>query len=53
MSLLASFFAFDVVLFTEAFVLLFAVMDAIGTVPIFIGLTEASPTIAGGSSSRP
>ncbi|MDG6901839.1 MAG: MarC family protein [Nitrososphaerota archaeon] len=40
MSLLASFFAFDAVLFTEAFVLLFAVMDALGTVPIFIGLTE-------------
>lgn len=40
MSLLASFFAFDFVLFTEAFVLLFAVMDALGTVPIFIGLTE-------------
>ncbi|MDE1858681.1 MAG: MarC family protein [Thaumarchaeota archaeon] len=40
MSLLTSFFAFDFVLFTEAFVLLFAVMDAIGTVPIFIGLTE-------------
>lgn len=40
MSLLASFFAFDIVLFTEAFVLLFAVMDALGTVPIFIGLTE-------------
>ena len=40
MSLLASFFAFDVVLFTEAFVLLFAVMDALGTVPIFIGLTQ-------------
>jgi multiple antibiotic resistance protein len=40
MSLLSSFFAFDLVLFAEAFVLLFAVMDAIGTVPIFIGLTK-------------
>ena len=40
MSLIASFFAFDFVLFTEAFVLLFAVVDAVGTVPIFIGLTE-------------
>ncbi|MDG6985684.1 MAG: MarC family protein [Nitrososphaerota archaeon] len=40
MSLISSFFAFDVVLFTEAFVLLFAVIDAIGTVPIFIGLTK-------------
>ncbi|HKT21134.1 MAG TPA: MarC family protein [Nitrososphaerales archaeon] len=43
MSLLSSFFAFDVVLFTEAFVLLFAVIDAVGTVPIFIGLTEGFP----------
>lgn len=43
MSLLSSFFAFDVVLFTEAFVLLFAVIDAVGTVPIFIGLSEGFP----------
>jgi multiple antibiotic resistance protein len=40
LSLVASFFAFNFVLFTEAFVLLFAVVDAVGTVPIFIGLTE-------------
>lgn len=40
MSLLSSFFAFEPVLFVEAFVLLFAVIDAVGTVPIFIGLTE-------------
>lgn len=40
MSLISSFFAFDIVLFFEAFVLLFAVVDAVGTVPIFIGLTE-------------
>lgn len=40
MSAIASFFTFDVVLFLEAFVLLFAVVDAVGTVPIFIGLTE-------------
>lgn len=40
MSLLSSFFSFDLVLFFEAFVLLFAVIDAVGTVPIFIGLTE-------------
>lgn len=40
MSLLSSFFSFDLVLFFEAFVLLFAVVDAVGTVPIFIGLTE-------------
>ncbi|MDG6956538.1 MAG: MarC family protein [Nitrososphaerota archaeon] len=37
---LASFFAFDIALFVEAFVLLFAVVDSVGTVPIFIGLTE-------------
>ncbi len=43
MSLVSSFFAFDVVLFFEAFVLLFAVIDAVGTVPIFIGLTEGYP----------
>lgn len=43
MSLISSFFAFDVVLFLEAFVLLFAVIDAVGTVPIFIGLTEGYP----------
>lgn len=40
MSLFSSFFAFDLGLFVEAFVLLFAVIDAVGTVPIFIGLTE-------------
>ncbi len=40
MSLFSSFFAFDFGLFVEAFVLLFAVIDAVGTVPIFIGLTE-------------
>ena len=44
----ASFFAFDVGLFVEAFVLLFAVIDAVGTVPIFIGLTEG----AGGSRKK-
>jgi multiple antibiotic resistance protein len=40
LSVLSSFFAFNPVLFTEAFVLLFAVIDAVGTVPIFIGLTK-------------
>lgn len=40
MSLISSFFAFDFALFFEAFILLFAVVDAVGTVPIFIGLTE-------------
>ena len=40
MTPLSSFFAFDFFLFFEALVLLFAVVDAVGTVPIFIGLTE-------------
>lgn len=43
MSLISSFFAFDFALFFGAFVLLFAVIDAVGTVPIFIGLTESFP----------
>ncbi len=43
MSLVSSFFAFDAVLFLQAFVLLFAVIDAIGTVPIFMSLTEHYP----------
>lgn len=43
MSIVSSFFAFDIALFVEAFVLLFAVVDAVGTVPIFIGLTEEYP----------
>jgi len=40
---LSSFFNFDIVLFIEAFVLLFAVIDAIGTVPIFMALTNDYP----------
>ncbi len=43
MSLISSFFSFDAVLFVEAFVLLFAVIDAIGTVPIFVPLTANYP----------
>ncbi len=43
MSIISTFFAFDIGLFLEAFVLLFAVIDAVGTVPIFIGLTEDYP----------
>ncbi len=43
MSLLSSFFAFDPVLFVGAFVLLFAVTDAIGTVPVFVSLTADFP----------
>lgn len=45
MSLLASFFAFNPVLFLGAFVLLFAVTDAIGTVPIFVSLTADFPEV--------
>lgn len=38
-----SFFAFDLVLFAEATVLLFSILDPIGTVPIFMALTEEFP----------
>jgi multiple antibiotic resistance protein len=37
---LSSLFTFDLVLFGEAFILLFAILDPIGAVPIFIALTE-------------
>lgn len=43
MSLFSSFFAFDIALFAGAFALLFAVTDAVGTVPIFVSLTSAFP----------
>ena len=43
MSLFSSFFAFDLALFAGAFALLFAVTDAVGTVPIFVSLTSAFP----------
>ena len=43
MSLLSSFFAFDPALFAGAFALLFAVTDAVGTVPIFLTLTASFP----------
>jgi len=43
LSLLSSFFIFDPLLFVGAFVLLFAVTDAIGTVPIFVSLTADYP----------
>jgi len=39
----SSFFSFDAVLFVGAFVLLFAVIDAIGTVPVFVALTNDYP----------
>ena len=37
---LSSFFAFDLSSFAASFVLLFSVYDAIGTVPLFLGLTQ-------------
>jgi multiple antibiotic resistance protein len=43
LSLFSSFFAFDIALFAGAFALLFAVTDAVGTVPIFVSLTSAFP----------
>jgi len=43
LSLLSSFFAFDPALFAGAFALLFAVTDAVGTVPIFLTLTAGFP----------
>ncbi len=36
----SSFFAFDLSAFVASFVLLFSVYDAIGTVPVFLALTE-------------
>lgn len=43
MSLLSSFFAFDLALFLQSFVLLFSILDPVGTVPIFMALTEDYP----------
>ena len=43
MSPLTSFFAFDLALFVQSFVLLFSILDPIGTVPIFMALTEDYP----------
>jgi len=43
LSLFSSFFTFDVFLFAGAFALLFAVTDAVGTVPIFVSLTSDFP----------
>jgi multiple antibiotic resistance protein len=37
---LASFFAFDLPSFVASFVLLFSVFDVIGTVPVFLALTQ-------------
>jgi len=43
LSLLSSFFAFDLVLFVQSAVLLFSILDPVGTVPIFLALTEQQP----------
>jgi len=43
LTLLSSFFAFDPALFAGAIALLFAVTDAVGTVPIFLTLTAGFP----------
>lgn len=43
MSILAAFFAFNLGLFIEAAVLLFALLDPIGTVPIFLAITQDVP----------
>jgi multiple antibiotic resistance protein len=43
LSLLSSFFAFDFALFLQSFVLLFSIIDPIGTVPIFIALSADYP----------
>ncbi|MDG6898255.1 MAG: MarC family protein [Nitrososphaerota archaeon] len=43
MSLLSSFFALNLVLFAQSAVLLFSILDPIGTVPIFLALTENQP----------
>ena len=39
----ASFFTFDPALFLEAFLLLFSILDPIGTVPIFMAITDDFP----------
>ncbi len=38
-----NFFAFNLASFVEAFLLLFSIFDAIGTVPVFLALTEPFP----------
>jgi multiple antibiotic resistance protein len=44
LSLFSSFFAFDIGLFAQSLVLLFAILDPIGTVPIFFALTGQNPS---------
>jgi multiple antibiotic resistance protein len=43
LSLFSSFFAFDLALFVQAFVLLFSIFDPFGTVPIFMSITQDYP----------
>jgi len=43
LSLLSSFFAFNVPLFIQSFVLLFSIFDPFGTVPIFMAVTQDYP----------
>jgi multiple antibiotic resistance protein len=43
LSLLSSFLAFDPALFLQSAVLLFAILDPIGTVPLFLAITEQQP----------
>jgi multiple antibiotic resistance protein len=43
LSILSSFFAFNPALFVSSFVLLFSILDPIGTVPIFMAVTERFP----------
>jgi multiple antibiotic resistance protein len=43
LDIFSTFFSFDFILFIEAFFLMFAVVDAIGSVPILISLSEGYP----------
>jgi len=43
LSLLSTFFAFNIPLFVQSFVLLFSIFDPFGTVPIFMAITEEIP----------
>ncbi len=42
-SIVSSFFAFDLTLFVGSFALLFSILDPIGTVPIFMTITKDFP----------
>jgi multiple antibiotic resistance protein len=43
LSLISTFFAFNIALFIQSFVLLFSIFDPFGTVPIFMAITEEYP----------